>query len=65
MTVTPGGLERFFKDRVELFQTKESDKPELQKRLEALRRKYTQVIDYTWDIQKKMPWQKWSQPRAA
>lgn len=50
LTVTPGGLEHFFRDRVELFKTRESDNPELQKRLEVLRRKYTQVIDYGWDV---------------
>lgn len=53
LTVTPGGFERFFGDRVELFKAKEGDKAELQKKLEALRRKYIQIIDYTWDITKK------------
>ena len=50
--VAPGGFERFHKDRVELFKTKGSNKAELERGLEALRRKYIQVIDYTWDIPK-------------
>ena len=48
--VAPGGFERFYKDRVELFKTKGSNKAELEKGLEALRRKYIQVIDYPWGI---------------
>lgn len=51
--VAPGGFERFYAERAELFKTKGSDKVELAKGLEALRRKYVQVIDYTWNIAKK------------
>jgi quercetin dioxygenase-like cupin family protein len=50
--VSPGGFERFYKDRAELFKTKASNKVELEKGLEALRKKYVGVIDYTWDIAK-------------
>jgi len=50
--VAPAGLDRFYKDRVELFKMKGSDKAELEKGLEALRTKYIQVIDYTWEIPK-------------
>jgi quercetin dioxygenase-like cupin family protein len=49
LTVTPGGLERFFRDRVELFRTVKPGSPELQKRLTELRRKYTEIISPTWD----------------
>jgi quercetin dioxygenase-like cupin family protein len=51
--VAPAGLERFFRERVELFKTKGSNKAELEKGLEELRRKHIQIIDYTWDIPKK------------
>ena len=51
--VAPGGLDRFFRERVELFKTKGSNKPELEKGLEDLRRKYIQIINYTWDPPKK------------
>ena len=50
--VAPGDFYQFYKDRAELFKTKGSNKAELEKGLEALRRKYIQVIDYTWNIQK-------------
>jgi hypothetical protein len=37
LTVTPGGLERFFKDRVELFKTVKPGHPEFPKKLAELR----------------------------
>jgi hypothetical protein len=45
--VAPAGFERFFRERVKLFKTKGSNKVELEKGWEELRRKYIQVIDYT------------------
>jgi len=51
LTVTPGGFERFFKDRVELFKTMKPDNPEFPKKLAELRGRYTQILG-TWDIQK-------------
>jgi len=48
----PGDFDRFYRDRAELFEVKGSNKAELDKGLEALRAKYIQVIDYTWNIKK-------------
>ncbi|PYR59959.1 MAG: hypothetical protein DMF91_13480 [Acidobacteria bacterium] len=50
--VAPGGFERFYKERAELFKSKGDNQAELVTGLEALRRKYVHVIDYTWDIAK-------------
>lgn len=50
--VAPGSFDRFYRDRAELFKAKGSSKADLEKGLEALRQKYIQVIDYTWNIQK-------------
>jgi quercetin dioxygenase-like cupin family protein len=50
--VAPGGFERFYEERAELFKSKGHNEAELQAGLEALRRKYVQVIDYTWAITK-------------
>ncbi|MFN2604388.1 MAG: cupin domain-containing protein [Gemmatimonadaceae bacterium] len=50
--VAPAGFEQFYRGRAELFKTKGSNKEELEKGLEALRRKYIQIINYTWDIAK-------------
>ena len=50
--VAPGSFDRFYRDRAELFETKGSNKAELEKGLEALRSKYIQVIDYVWNINK-------------
>jgi len=50
--LTPGAFERFYKERAELFETKGGNKAELEKGLEALRKKYIQLVDYTWDIAK-------------
>jgi hypothetical protein len=48
--VAPGGFFNFYKERAELFKAKGNNKAELEKGLEELRRRYIQVIDYTWDI---------------
>lgn len=48
----PGDFDRFYQDRAALFEEKGSNKAELEKGLEALRRRYIQVIDYTWNIKK-------------
>jgi len=50
--VAPGSFDRFYKDRAELFKAKGNNKAELEEGLKALRRKYIQVIDYTWNIKK-------------
>src|SRR5882724_3250639 len=50
--MTPGGFDRFYKERAELFKQKGSNKAELEKGLEGLRAKYVQVIDYDWKITK-------------
>ncbi len=52
VVLTPGGFERFYKERAELFKTKGGNNAEVEKGLEALRRKYVQLLDYTWDIPK-------------
>ena len=49
LTVTPGGLEQFFKERVELFKTMKPDQPEFRERLTELRRKYTDIVSQTWE----------------
>jgi quercetin dioxygenase-like cupin family protein len=50
--LTPGAFQRFYRERAELFKAKGGDRAELEKGLEALRRKYIQLIEYTWDIAK-------------
>jgi quercetin dioxygenase-like cupin family protein len=50
--LTPGRFERFYRERAELFKAQGSNKAELEKGLEALRKKYIQLIEYTWDIVK-------------
>ena len=53
-TLTPGGFEQFFKDRIELVRTVKPDDPAFQKKYEELRKKHSKWMEIlgTWDVQK-------------
>src|SRR5262245_20630414 len=53
-TFTPGGFDRFFKDRVELFKTVKPGDPTFQKRFDELREKHRKWVEIlgAWDPHK-------------
>jgi quercetin dioxygenase-like cupin family protein len=52
VTATPGGLERFFRDRVELFKTVKPDNPEFMKRMTEIIGRHDVEVLGPWDPQK-------------
>ena len=52
LTNTPGGFERYFRDRAELFKTMKPDHPDFKKRLKELRGKVDAEELGVWDGQK-------------
>lgn len=52
LTNTPGGFERYFRDRAELFKTMKPDHPDFKKRLKELRGKVDAEELGVWDVQK-------------
>ena len=54
LTFTPGGFERSFKDRVELFKTVKPDHPDFRKMREEITRKGKYDVEFlsVWDTQK-------------
>ncbi len=53
-TLTPGGFEQFFKDRIELFKAVKPGDPDFQRKYDEVRKKHSKWMEVlgTWDAQK-------------
>jgi len=52
LTVMPGGFERFFRDRIELFKTVKPGDPDFMKKMSEIRQNVDSEVLGVWDVQK-------------